>query len=305
MRALRSLCVGLVVFGAGCSSLKTYPTDPGGNLAALTQLESGVRATLHIHRIDAACHAEYRGTVQLDSPVVALRVPAGEMIYLVATFDTSSLLRGKRSTDVGTLLKPVPGRSYRLLLRYQDDIYDVSLREADGRGLSRFVSERERILEGEVLGPETEAERQVRERLAFIAWLLDSSIPIPGTRLTIGLDAIVGLVPFIGDLIGVLASSYIVAEANRLGVSRAVLTRMALNVAIEGIVGIVPLFGDLFDAGWKANQKNVRLLSAWSERPHHTERSSRLFVVLLLLGLAAFLTACGALAYALVRMLVS
>ncbi|HEY5896380.1 MAG TPA: DUF4112 domain-containing protein [Burkholderiales bacterium] len=166
------------------------------------------------------------------------------------------------------------------------------------------MSEPERVLEGEVLGPETQAERQVRERLAFIAWLLDSSIPIPGTRLTIGLDAIVGLLPFIGDLIGVAASSYILAEANRLGVGRAVLTRMALNVAIEGIVGIVPLLGDVFDAGWKANQKNVRLLTAWSERPHHTERSSGLFVVLLVLGLAAFLAACGALTYALVRMIV-
>lgn len=161
----------------------------------------------------------------------------------------------------------------------------------------------ERVLEGEWLGPQTEAERAVRERLAFLAWLLDSSIPIPGTRLTVGLDALVGLVPFIGDLIGVAASSYILAEANRLGVSRAVLARMALNVAVEGVLGIVPFFGDLFDAGWKANQKNVRLLTAWAERPHRTERSSRAFVVLLVLGLAAFLGACGFLAYLLIRAL--
>jgi hypothetical protein len=158
----------------------------------------------------------------------------------------------------------------------------------------------ERVLEGEVLGPQTEAERAVRERLAFVAWLLDSSIPIPGTRLSIGLDALVGLVPFIGDLIGVAASSYILAEANRLGVSRAVLTRMALNVAIDGIVGIVPFVGDLFDAGWKANQKNVRLLTAWAQRPHRTERSSRAFVALLVLALAAFLGACGFLTYVLI-----
>ena len=170
--------------------------------------------------------------------------------------------------------------------------------------MPRSLSDAERPLEGEVLGPETEAERAVRERLAFLAWLLDSSIPVPGTRLTIGLDAIVGLLPFIGDLIGVLASSYIIAEANRLGVSRTVLTRMALNVAIEGIVGIVPFFGDLFDAGWKANQKNVRLLTAWAERPHRVERSSHAVIVLLVLALAAFLAGCGYLAYLLVRALV-
>jgi uncharacterized protein DUF4112 len=162
---------------------------------------------------------------------------------------------------------------------------------------------KERVLEGEVLAPESEEQRQTRERLAFIAWLLDSSIPVPGTRLTIGLDAIVGLLPFLGDLIGVLASSYILSEANRLGVGRAILTRMAFNVAIEGVIGIVPVFGDLFDAGWKANIRNVRLLNAWAERPHATRRASRWFVALLALALVAFAALGMALTYVAVRWL--
>jgi hypothetical protein len=62
-----------------------------------------------------------------------------------------------------------------------------------------------------------------RERLNRLAWLLDSSIPIPGTRLTIGADALIGLIPLVGDLIGVLLSSYIVGEAARLGAPRIVL----------------------------------------------------------------------------------
>ena len=115
----------------------------------------------------------------------------------------------------------------------------------------------ERVLEGEVLAPESEEQRRTRERLAFIAWLLDSSIPIPGTRFTIGLDALIGLVPFIGDLIGVIASSYILGEAHRLGVGRAILARMALNVALEGVIGIVPFAGDAFDAAWKANEERA------------------------------------------------
>lgn len=151
----------------------------------------------------------------------------------------------------------------------------------------------DKVLEGEVLGPETPEERQTRARLQFLAWLLDSSIPIPGTRFTVGLDAIIGLVPFIGDLIGVLASSIILMEANRLGVSRAVMTRMAFNVAVEGIVGIIPFFGDAFDAGWKANQRNVRLLTHWMEQPHKAERGSRRFVILLALALLALLAACS------------
>ena len=151
----------------------------------------------------------------------------------------------------------------------------------------------EPVLEGELLGPERPGERETRQRLQFLAWLLDSSIPIPGTRFTIGLDAIVGLIPFIGDLIGVLASSIILAEANRLGVSRAIMTRMAFNVAVEGVVGIVPFIGDLFDAGWKANQKNVRLLTDWMDQPHKAERGGRRFVVLLAAGLIALVAVCS------------
>jgi hypothetical protein len=161
----------------------------------------------------------------------------------------------------------------------------------------------DRVLEGEVLPPESEAERGLRERLNFLAWLLDSSIPIPGTRFTVGLDALIGLFPFIGDLLGVVASSYILAQANRMGVGRAILARMAFNVAIEGVVGIVPIAGDVFDAAWKANQKNVRLLDAWAERPHATRRASRLFLALLTLALIGFFVACGALTYLLLRWL--
>ena len=162
----------------------------------------------------------------------------------------------------------------------------------------------DRVLEGEVLAPETEEQRERRERLNFLAWLLDSSIPIPGTRLTIGLDALIGLFPIIGDLAGVLASSFILAEANRMGVGRAILARMAFNVALEGVIGIVPIVGDAFDAAWKANQKNVRLLNAWAERPHETRRSSGLFLAGLTVALVAFLAGCAYLTYLLLGWLV-
>lgn len=119
-------------------------------------------------------------------------------------------------------------------------------------------------------------------RLRRLAWLLDSSIPIPGTRFSIGLEALVGLVPFIGDFVGVAFSGVILVGAARMGVGRRILTRMALNVALEGVVGLVPLAGDVFDAAWKANQRNVRLLNAWLERPVRTERASGWFVAGLL-----------------------
>ena len=95
--------------------------------------------------------------------------------------------------------------------------------------------------------------------------------------------------PFLGDLVGVLASSYILAEAARIGVSRSVLLRMALNVAIEGVVGAIPIAGDVFDAAFKANQRNVRLLESWLDDPRRTVRSSRLVGAALVGGVIAFL----------------
>ena len=161
----------------------------------------------------------------------------------------------------------------------------------------------ERVLEGELLAPESDEQRAVRERLKFLAWLLDSSIPIPGTQFTVGIDALIGLVPVLGDLIGVLLSSYILGEAARLGAPRTLLMRMAFNVGIEGVVGIIPFAGDAFDAAWKANQRNVRLLDAWLDRPVQARRSSRLFAILLVLVVGSFLALLSIVGYVLLRWL--
>ena len=154
---------------------------------------------------------------------------------------------------------------------------------------------------GNVRSVEQPGVRETRERLKQLAWLLDSSIPIPGTRFTIGLEALIGLFPFIGDLIGVLLSSYILGEAARLGAPKSVLIRMSGNVALEGVVGMIPLAGDVFDAAYKANQRNVRLLEAWLEEPRRTVRSSRLFGAAIVAGAAGFLLLLVLLAVVLVR----
>lgn len=154
---------------------------------------------------------------------------------------------------------------------------------------------------GKVQSVEEGEVRETRRRLRHLAWLLDSSIPVPGTHYTIGIDALIGLFPVVGDLIGVLISSYIVSQAIRLGVPRIVLTRMALNVGVDGLIGIVPFAGDVFDAAWKANQRNVRLLDAWLDEPRKTERASRRFGITLVLALAALLVLLAATTFLLVR----
>lgn len=104
----------------------------------------------------------------------------------------------------------------------------------------------------------------------------------------------IGLVPGIGDGAGALLSLYVLVQAARLGVDRATLLRMAGNVALEALVGVVPLAGDLFDAAFKANLRNVRLLRGHLDAPEPVRRSSRRWaggiiagLVLLLLGVAA------------------
>ena len=133
-------------------------------------------------------------------------------------------------------------------------------------------------------------------RLRRVGWLLDSSIPIPGTRFTLGIDQIVGLVPGIGDLIGGFLSLYIIVEAARLGVPRGVLARMGWNVAIDTLVGEVPILGDLFDMGFKANIRNLALLDGYVQRPVEVRRASQRFVALLVVGLV--LLSAGAVAFA-------
>src|SRR5262249_38815693 len=83
--------------------------------------------------------------------------------------------------------------------------------------------------------------------------VLDSSFEIPGTKFRVGLDPIVGLIPVVGDLIGMLISGYIIMLAARLGVPRAVLGRMLINVAADTVLGAVPVAGDVLDAAWRAN----------------------------------------------------
>ena len=99
------------------------------------------------------------------------------------------------------------------------------------------------------------------EQVNRLAWLLDNSIQIPLINYRIGLDAIIGLIPGLGDATGLVVSSVIVIQAIRLGAPKATLVRMVLNIAIEALVGLIPMLGDVFDATFKSNARNVRLLN--------------------------------------------
>jgi hypothetical protein len=97
-------------------------------------------------------------------------------------------------------------------------------------------------------------------RLSGIARLMDTAIGIPGTRLRLGADSILGLVPVIGDASGALVGLYIVNEARRMGVPNDKLGRMLGNLAADAVVGSVPVAGDLFDLFFKSHRRNLDII---------------------------------------------
>ena len=119
------------------------------------------------------------------------------------------------------------------------------------------------------------------ERLRAISRLLDNAFVIPGTRYRFGLDALIGLVPGLGDAVSSVFSGYIILQASRLGASRSVVTRMIANVALDTLVGWIPILGDLFDVAWKSNLKNVALLETHLQQPAAARAGSRKALVLL------------------------
>jgi hypothetical protein len=143
------------------------------------------------------------------------------------------------------------------------------------------------------------------ERLRRLGYLLDNSIPIPGTNFRIGLESIIGLVPGFGDLVGGGFSLYLMLEAARMGVPASLLVRMGWNVVVDVVVGAVPFLGDLFDAGFKANTRNLALLDRHVQSPGRSRRASRRFVAVLVLLLFLVVVGAIALAVALVQLLFS
>jgi hypothetical protein len=123
-----------------------------------------------------------------------------------------------------------------------------------------------------------------------LAKWMDTAVTIPGTNIRVGLDALLGLLPGVGDLVGSAIGSYIIVLAGQLGAPRPVIWRMMLNQLIDLVIGAVPFAGDLLDIGWKANTKNVTLLEKALNDPAGARRSSAWMIV----GLVGLLVAVTA-----------
>lgn len=149
---------------------------------------------------------------------------------------------------------------------------------------------------------------EVEQSLERLSYALDGLFRIPGTSWRIGLDALIGLVPGVGDFATSAASLYILAAGVRYGVPKVTLMRMGANIAIDYLLGSIPVVGDIFDAAWKSNQRNVRLLReralVSAPEARRGRMSDWLFLALIILVLLVLLAGSIALSLWLLTLLI-
>lgn len=106
----------------------------------------------------------------------------------------------------------------------------------------------------------TRDERGELEIVRAIRKVMDEAVPVPGTRIRFGLDALLGLIPGVGDAGSAAVSAYLLRAAHNLGVPTVVMVRMLGNIFVDALIGFVPVIGDYLDVLYKANAKNARLI---------------------------------------------
>lgn len=137
MRRLIGYAAALLsaTLAAGCASDKRYAALPEQNLVIRADIQSGVRAVLGVHAVDAKCELAYEGSVPLEQPVVRVGIPSGRPSLLLFRFATSSFLGSRQgAVDRETLLRPRPGATYDIRVTYKNDLYDVVIRESVSPG---------------------------------------------------------------------------------------------------------------------------------------------------------------------------
>jgi hypothetical protein len=110
--------------------------------------------------------------------------------------------------------------------------------------------------------------RSVRQRVTAMEKLLERGFTIPGTRQTVGLDALIGLIPVGGDIIAAAMGLYMVWEARNIGMSRGAMVRMVGNVGFDWLLGLIPGVGDIADFFYRSNSRNLKIIKRHLDKHH-------------------------------------
>ncbi|MES2430847.1 MAG: DUF4112 domain-containing protein [Bacteroidota bacterium] len=128
------------------------------------------------------------------------------------------------------------------------------------------------------------------KNIEWLVRLMDSQFKIPGTNIRFGLDALIGLIPGMGDLSTFIVSAIMLSTFAKNGASSYVLARMSVNILIDALIGAIPILGDIFDVAFRANEKNLKLMKEHSTQGKH--QGSALKVVIPLILFLAVIIGC-------------
>ncbi len=161
-------------------------------------------------------------------------------------------------------------------------------------------------LSGSPAPPPSDSSVDARIRsLRRLAWWMDSAVRIPGTGIRIGIDPVIGVIPGLGDVIGLVVGSLILAEAGHRGAPPAILARMLWNLGRDAVVGTIPVVGDIHDVVFRANQRNMVLLEAYCRDPRGAGAASARWMAVVALGLTLVTAASVVLAWMVLRALMT
>jgi hypothetical protein len=120
---------------------------------------------------------------------------------------------------------------------------------------------------------------EVEKGLDDLSYYLDGLFKVPGVGWRFGLDALIGVIPNVGDTLTFLPAMYILFAGVRYGVPKITLLRMAFNLGLDYVVGMIPFIGDAFDFVWKANNQNMNLIRTRAAGHGKGRMSDYLFVL--------------------------
>jgi hypothetical protein len=147
---------------------------------------------------------------------------------------------------------------------------------------------------GEVVG-RSRAERfhAAERRILGMSKMLDELVRVPGTKVTAGLDPLIGLIPVVGDIIAAVPGAWLIMEAWRFGIPRVVLARMVVNLTVDLGIGAIPLIGDVYDLFFRSNRRNLDLFRRHALEPETSTLPHRLFFLGLAMFVIGFLWLCA------------